>query len=283
MADSTTSAARAATPARTSSNSSDSSSGRTDAAALAENPTPAFYAVIPADVRYHPDLPPNAKLLYGEITALCSREGYCWAQNPYFADLYRTHRVTISKWIRALADAGFIRVEIDKQAGNLRRIYLVAKSPIPISENANSSKQKDFKAISKNATHSITRSITKKNTKNPEVLPSASGEQTPAKPPDRNGSGGAARDPLAELAAAEYEALEQRAREKVIAELGPPICDLARRGKAMRDVKAMMRALLAASVPQDFGTGHTADVKAAGIIQSLDARRLSSLQTDHLC
>ena len=75
-------------------------------------------------MRYHPDLPPNAKLLYGEITALCSREGYCWAQNPYFADLYRTHRITISKWIRALADAGFIRVEVDKQAGNTRRISL---------------------------------------------------------------------------------------------------------------------------------------------------------------
>lgn len=53
------------------------------------------------------------------------------------------------------------------------------------------------------------------------------------------------RDPLAALPTAEYAALEQRAREKVIAELGPPICDLARRGKAQRDVKAMMRALMA--------------------------------------
>ncbi len=79
-------------------------------------------------------------------------------------------------------------------------------------------------------------------------MPSASGEKTQEKPPDKSPdrTGGEATDPLAELSAEEYAALEGRAREKVIAELGPPICDLARRGKAGRDVKAMMRTLLAA-------------------------------------
>ena len=48
---------------------------------------PSYYAIIPAEVRYS-NLKPNAKLLYGEITALSSKEGYCFATNNYFAKLY---------------------------------------------------------------------------------------------------------------------------------------------------------------------------------------------------
>jgi len=52
-------------------------------------------------------------------------------------------------------------------------------------------------------------------------------------------------DLLDSLSSEQFIALEREARDKVIRELGPPICDLARQGKALHDVKAMMRVILA--------------------------------------
>ena len=79
---------------------------------------PAYYAIIPATVRYDKQLTPNAKLLYGEITALCHQEGYCWAGNQYFADLYEVSKTSISTWIGNLKDAGHITVEMNYKEGS---------------------------------------------------------------------------------------------------------------------------------------------------------------------
>lgn len=103
-----------------------------------------YYAVIPATVRYDESLPPNAKLLYGEITALCNAEGYCWASNKYFADLYGVSIVSISKWINALAKRGYIASnfiykegtkEIDKRYITILYDGIKEKFNTPIKEN----------------------------------------------------------------------------------------------------------------------------------------------------
>ena len=73
---------------------------------------PSFYAIIPANVRYNKNLCANAKLLYGEITALCNQKGYCWAENNYFAELYNVSKSSISKWISSLVENNFISTEI---------------------------------------------------------------------------------------------------------------------------------------------------------------------------
>lgn len=78
---------------------------------------PAYFAIIPARVRYAPELPPNAKLLYGEITALCNDRGYCWAGNEYFADLYGVKKNTISDWVSALVKNNFLAREIIYKSG----------------------------------------------------------------------------------------------------------------------------------------------------------------------
>lgn len=71
-----------------------------------------YYAIIPANVRYDRDLIPSAKLLYGEITALCNEKGFCWAKTQYFQDLYGVSRISIQKWLKSLEVNGYISREV---------------------------------------------------------------------------------------------------------------------------------------------------------------------------
>lgn len=130
--------------------------------------TPSFYAIIPATVRYDKDLPANAKLLYGEITALSEKHGYCFASNAYFAKLYDVSTVTISRWINTLKEKGYLSVEIDQQNGNVRHIKIdtpnnkndkrvLTETIRPINKNVKT-------PINKNVKHSITSTITTDNT-----------------------------------------------------------------------------------------------------------------------
>lgn len=102
-----------------------------------------YYAIIPANVRYDEKLIPNAKLLYGEITALCNEKGYCWASNDYFASLYNVSKTSVKKWLKSLEDGGYIHREVKYKEGrkeiDTRWITIVAypreeKLPTPRQE-----------------------------------------------------------------------------------------------------------------------------------------------------
>ena len=95
-----------------------------------------YYAVIPANVRYDKRLCANAKLLYGEITALCNEKGYCWARNKYFADLYEVSDRSIRSWISKLIEYGYIKSEIKYADGSKEvetRLLYLPESTTPIS------------------------------------------------------------------------------------------------------------------------------------------------------
>ena len=80
-----------------------------------------YYAIIPANVRYDKDISPNAKLLYGEITALCNQKGFCWASNQYFSNLYGVSDRTIRTLIKQLQDKKYIKVELKD---NTKRFHI---------------------------------------------------------------------------------------------------------------------------------------------------------------
>ncbi len=93
---------------------------------------PGYYAIIPADVRYDDRLPANAKLLYGEISALIGTEGFCYATNSYFMKIYGFSDPTISRLISALEKNGYIKRELERDTSGQvvrRKLYLSVSAP----------------------------------------------------------------------------------------------------------------------------------------------------------
>lgn len=78
---------------------------------------PNMFAIIPANVRYDKNLRANEKLLYGELTALTNKHGYCFASNNYFAELYGVTPQAISRWINNLKKQGYITIEYTYKSG----------------------------------------------------------------------------------------------------------------------------------------------------------------------
>ena len=67
-----------------------------------------LYSVIPARVRDDHSLRPNAKLLYGELSALAQAEGYCWAWNAHLAETLGISKRTVEDLLKQLRDRGHL-------------------------------------------------------------------------------------------------------------------------------------------------------------------------------
>ena len=113
---------------------------------------PNYYAIIPAKVRYS-SLKPNAKLLYGEITALSNKLGYCFATNNYFAELYGVNKNTVSRWLTDLKKLGFITIKIERDSNNeitKRIIGIDKKDDTPIDKKGKGNNTSNINNTSNN-------------------------------------------------------------------------------------------------------------------------------------
>lgn len=97
--------------------------------AKAETEKPSYWAVLPASVRYDPELPPMARLLYAEISSLTESRGFCYASNDYFVRLYGMAERTLQRHLKALEDAGYIQI-LDGNGGKARRRIFAGVNPL---------------------------------------------------------------------------------------------------------------------------------------------------------
>jgi len=108
---------------------------------------PAYYGILPANIRYCKNLSPMEKIMYSEITSLMQKEGYCYASNSYFAELYDVHVKTVSTWINNLKKYRYISTKIINKTGSKevfqRRIY-------PLHENTEGYPRKDGDPLHEN-------------------------------------------------------------------------------------------------------------------------------------
>lgn len=88
---------------------------------------PAYFAVITGPVLDDRVLSDSAKLLYGRITSMTDRKGYCWATNSYLSELSGYGLRTITRLIAQLEERGHVWTETvpaPKTGGRERRIYI---------------------------------------------------------------------------------------------------------------------------------------------------------------
>ena len=90
------------------------------------------------------------RLLLIHIISLCKKNGYCWATNRYFCDIYNVTQVTISKSISNLATFGYIKTEYDnKSTNNSKRIIKLSEvlnlKLKSIKDNFNTGYKQNFK------------------------------------------------------------------------------------------------------------------------------------------
>ncbi len=109
------------------------------------------FIIIPESIYRDERLSPRAVLLYGLVLSL-SQNGFCWANNRFFAERLGVSKDRVSRIVSELAECGFVRLSPDPDSGT-RRIYPLVEKTTGIGENTNTPCQKNQTALVENANH----------------------------------------------------------------------------------------------------------------------------------
>ena len=140
---------------------------------------PTYYAILPAEVRYSKDLSPSAKILYAEISALTNKNGKCYAQNCYFAELYNAKKGTVSRWISQLEKHKFIKIKVirnENKQVTKRYIFVntsLKKITYPIVKKAKDNININNNTIKKNTTAAFSSQVLNSYSHIVELFPEA--------------------------------------------------------------------------------------------------------------
>ena len=118
-----------------------------------ESRSPSYFAIITGPVLDNRQLADSAKILYGRITSLADREGYCWATNKYLADLTGCGERTITRLLSQLQEHGFVQIEMvmSEQKKNMeRRVYIGNRAAEGVAKIGETPRQNWRDGIAKN-------------------------------------------------------------------------------------------------------------------------------------
>lgn len=92
---------------------------------------PGYYAIIPEFILEDKDLSAIEKVLYGEISALANKFGFCYANNSHFTEVLNCHLDTLRKSLKKLKEKEYIRIEIEKgENGTWRKLWITSGKPV---------------------------------------------------------------------------------------------------------------------------------------------------------
>jgi predicted transcriptional regulator len=111
-----------------------------------------YYMVIPAPI-WSAEITAKAMILYGHVSVLAKKEGYCFANNKYFEKVMKISTSTVQRCFVELEDNGLITRELiykeNSKEVETRKIYIFEHTPIfktnhrPIIKNEHRSIIKD--------------------------------------------------------------------------------------------------------------------------------------------
>lgn len=112
-----------------------------------------YYVVIPTIVFEDKNLKDSSKLLYGLISTLINKNGYCYAGNEYLANKRKTTPQNISRLLKELEERKYIIIEYLRDGAIVknRKIYL------------NSRLTEMLTAINRNVNGTVNRNVKESN------------------------------------------------------------------------------------------------------------------------